>query len=47
MTRIAPIVLLVLLVVVFANAAFIVNEWEQVIITQFGQPVRDPILSRV
>ncbi len=43
MTRIAPIVLLVLLVVVFANAAFIVNEWEQVIITQFGQPVRDPI----
>lgn len=45
MTRIAPIVLLVLLVVVFANAAFIVNEWEQVIITQFGQPVRDPIVT--
>ena len=45
MTRIAPIVLLVLLVVVFANAAFIVNEWEQVIITQFGQPVRDPIAT--
>jgi len=44
-TRIAPIVLLVLLVVVFANAAFIVNEWEQVIITQFGQPVRDPIVT--
>ena len=45
MTRIASIVLLVLLVVVFANAAFIVNEWEQVIITQFGQPVRDPIAT--
>ena len=39
------IVILVLLVVVFANAAFIVNEWEQVIITQFGQPVRDPIVT--
>ena len=45
MTRLAPIILLVLLVVVFANAAFIVNEWEQVIITQFGQPVRDPIVT--
>lgn len=45
MTRIAPIVLLVLLVVVLSNAAFIVNEWEQVIITQFGQPVRDPIAT--
>ena len=45
MTRIVPVVLLVLLVVVFANAAFIVNEWEQVIITQFGQPVRDPIVT--
>ena len=45
MTRLAPIVLLVLLVIVLANAAFIVNEWEQVIITQFGQPVRDPIVT--
>ena len=45
MTRFAPIVLVVLLVVVLANAAFIVNEWEQVIITQFGEPVRDPITT--
>ena len=45
MTRLAPIVIVVLLVVVFANAAFVVNEWEQVIITQFGQPVRDPIVT--
>ncbi|MGB5398900.1 MAG: protease modulator HflC, partial [Thermoanaerobaculia bacterium] len=45
MTRLAPIVILVLLVIVFANAAFVVNEWEQVIITQFGQPVRDPIVT--
>ena len=45
MTRLAPVVLLVLLLIVLANAAFIVNEWEQVIITQFGQPVRDPIVT--
>jgi membrane protease subunit HflC len=44
-TRLAPVVLLVLLLIVLANAAFIVNEWEQVIITQFGQPVRDPIVT--
>lgn len=45
MTRLAPVVILVLLLVVFASAAFVVNEWEQVIITQFGQPVRDPIVT--
>ena len=45
MTRLAPVVLLVLLLIVLSNAAFIVNEWEQVIITQFGQPVRDPIVT--
>ena len=45
MTRLAPVVLLVLLLIVLSNAAVIVNEWEQVIITQFGQPVRDPIVT--
>ncbi len=45
MTRLAPVVILVLLLVVFASAAFVVNEWEQVIITQFGQPVGDPIVT--
>jgi len=44
-TRLVPVVILVLLVMVFANSAFIVNEWEQVIITQFGQPVRDPLVT--
>jgi len=43
MNRAFPVVLLVGLVIVLANSAFIVNEWEQVIITQFGQPVGDPI----
>lgn len=43
MTRALPVILLVGLVIVLANAAFIVNEWEQVIITQFGEPVGDPI----
>jgi membrane protease subunit HflC len=38
-------VILVVLLVVFSNAAFVVNEWEQVIITQFGQPVGDPIVT--
>lgn len=43
MTRALPVILLVGLVIVLANAAFIVNEWEQVIITQFGEPVGNPI----
>lgn len=43
MTRALPVILLVALVIVLANAAFIVNEWEQVIITQFGEPVGTPI----
>ncbi len=45
MTRLVPVVILVVLLVVFSNAAFVVNEWEQVIITQFGQPVGDPIVT--
>lgn len=45
MKNLAPVVIGVLLVIVVANAAFIVNEWEQVIITQFGEPVRDPITT--
>lgn len=43
MSRLAPTLLLLVLFVVLVNAAFIVNEWEQVVITQFGEPVRDPI----
>ena len=43
MSRALPVILLVGLVIVLTNSAFIVNEWEQVIITQFGEPVGDPI----
>jgi len=32
-------------ILTFASSAFIVNETEQVIITQFGKPVRDPIVT--
>jgi len=36
-------VLLVVLVLAFAGALYIVDETEQVVITRFGQPVGDPI----
>jgi len=37
------LVLAVLAVFGLVQSAFVVNEWEQVIITRFGEPVRDPI----
>jgi membrane protease subunit HflC len=43
--RIALIVLALAVILVLSGAIFVVNEWEQVIITQFGQPVRDPIVE--
>ncbi len=41
---IVAVALLIAVIIVF-SAAFVVNETEQVIITQFGKPVRDPITS--
>jgi membrane protease subunit HflC len=38
-------VIVVLILAVIASSAFIVNETEQVIITQFGKPVREPIIT--
>lgn len=35
-----PIVIAVLILLSLTQAAFVVNEWEQVIITRFGQPQR-------
>lgn len=35
----------VILLIIVYSSAFIVNETEQVIITQFGKPVRDPIIT--
>jgi membrane protease subunit HflC len=43
--RLASVLLLVLAMVVVGNAAFVVNETEQVIITRFGKPIREPILD--
>lgn len=41
-----PFVIVVILVVIFASGAFyIVNEGEQVVITEFGRPVGEPIVS--
>ena len=45
MTRIVSIILLVAVLGLVMSAAFVVNEWDQVIITQFGEPVGDPITS--
>ena len=36
---------LILVIVAIVSSAFIVNETEQVIITQFGKPIREPIIT--
>ena len=38
-------ILVVLGLIVLLSSSFIVNETEQAIITQFGKPVGDPIIS--
>jgi membrane protease subunit HflC len=43
--RIALPIILFLLLVVIGSTFFVVQEYEQVIITQFGKPVGDPISS--
>jgi membrane protease subunit HflC len=40
--RAGTIILVVVILIVLANTLFVVNEWDQVIITQFGKPVGDP-----
>ena len=40
---VAVVALFLIGVVVLANSAFVVPEWEQVVLTQFGKPVGDPI----
>ncbi|MDE0483390.1 MAG: protease modulator HflC [Candidatus Poribacteria bacterium] len=41
-----PLIIVVILVVIFASGAFyIVKEGEQVVITEFGRPVGDPIVN--
>ena len=43
LSLIIPLILLIIAGIVFMNSTFIVNETEQVIITQFGKPVDKPI----
>jgi membrane protease subunit HflC len=43
--RIVPIVIAVLVLIILASALYIVKEPEQVIITQFGKPIGDPIMT--
>ena len=43
MLRIGGLFALVLAVVIFANSAYIVNQWDQVLVTRFGKPVGDAI----
>jgi len=38
-------VLAVLIVIILFSSAFVVNETEQVIITRFGKPIGDPIIT--
>jgi membrane protease subunit HflC len=37
------VVLVILLILLISSAAYTVNEWEQVVITQFGKPIGKPI----
>jgi membrane protease subunit HflC len=40
--RTGTIVIIGAILLIVANSLFVVNEWDQVIITQFGKPVGDP-----
>jgi len=42
---IASIIVIIIAIIVLFDAAYIVNETEQVIITQFGKPIGEPILD--
>ena len=39
--RAGTIILVVVILIVLANTFYVVNEWDQVIITQFGSGVSD------
>jgi len=43
--RIALIVAAIVVFIVLANSLYVVNEPEQVIVTQFGEPIGDPIIE--
>ena len=41
--RLAPIVVALLALIVLAGSVYTVPEWQQVVITRFGEPVGDPV----
>jgi membrane protease subunit HflC len=41
----AGLVIAIVLALLLVLSAFVVNEWEQVVITQFGRPVGEPIIA--
>lgn len=43
MNRVISLVVLIAVVVGLRSTLYVVNEWDQVIITQFGEPVGDPV----
>lgn len=46
MAKTVPIlILIVFLWVILGNSLYVVNEWEQVVVTQFGRPVGEPVTS--
>jgi membrane protease subunit HflC len=45
MSRILLIVAAMIVLLTISGVAYVVPEWEQVIITQFGEPVGDPIVT--
>jgi membrane protease subunit HflC len=45
MNRVISLVLVIVVVIGLRSTLFIVNEYDQVIITQFGEPVGDPIIA--
>ncbi|MBD3220642.1 protease modulator HflC, partial [bacterium] len=45
MNRIALIVVIGIVLIAILNTVYIVNEYEQVIITQFGEPRGEPVMT--
>jgi len=43
--RVISLVVLIAVVVGLRSTLYVVNEWDQVIITQFGEPVGDPVTA--
>jgi len=45
MNRFISLVILIAVIVGLRGTLYVVNEWDQVIITQFGEPVGDPVTA--